>query len=285
MHSGHSSLTDSIVELALQEDLGERGDITSQFFIKETAIACGRIIAREDCVISGSEIAAIVFNKVNPNIKIEVIIPSGKSVIAGETIIVTSGPARSILTAERTALNFLQRLSGIATLTRKYVDLIASTKAKIFDTRKTIPGMRVLEKAAVVSGGGYNHRYGLYDMAMLKDNHFASEIKMESLQIMIDEFKEAYPDALVELEADKISQVTEFLSLKNIDVIMLDNMSIEQIAEAVRLSNGKVIFEASGGINLETVMEIAETGIDRISVGALTHSAKAIDLAMDFEQQ
>ena len=285
MHSDHSSLTDSIIELALKEDLGERGDISSQFFIKESAIACGRIIAKEDCVISGSEIAALVFNEVNPNISIEVITPSGKSVTAGETILISKGPARSILTAERTALNFLQRLSGIATLTRKYVNLIDGTRAKIFDTRKTTPGMRVLEKAAVVAGGGYNHRHGLYDMAMLKDNHFASKIKIESLQIVIDEFKEAYPDALVELEADTISQVTEFLSLENVDVIMLDNMSIKQISEAVQLSNGNALLEASGGINLETVAGIAETGIDRISVGALTHSAKAIDLAMDFEQQ
>lgn len=285
MHSDHSSLTDSIIELALKEDLGERGDISSQFFIKESAIACGRIIAKEDCVISGSEIAALVFNEVNPNISIEVITPSGKSVTAGETILISKGPARSILTAERTALNFLQRLSGIATLTRKYVNLIDGTRAKIFDTRKTTPGMRVLEKAAVVAGGGYNHRHGLYDMAMLKDNHFASEIKIESLQIVIDEFKEAYPDALVELEADTISQVTEFLSLENVDVIMLDNMSLKQISEAVQLSNGNALLEASGGINLETVAGIAETGIDRISVGALTHSAKAIDIAMDFEQQ
>ena len=285
MHSDHSSLTDSIIELALKEDLGERGDISSQFFIKESAIACGRIIAKEDCVISGSEIAALVFNEVNPNISIEVITPSGKSVTAGETILISKGPARSILTAERTALNFLQRLSGIATLTRKYVNLIDGTRAKIFDTRKTTPGMRVLEKAAVVAGGGYNHRHGLYDMAMLKDNHFASKIKIESLQIVIDEFKEAYPDALVELEADTISQVTEFLSLENVDVIMLDNMSIKQISEAVQLSNSNALLEASGGINLETVAGIAETGIDRISVGALTHSAKAIDIAMDFEQQ
>ena len=285
MHSDHSSLTDSIIELALKEDLGERGDISSQFFIKESAIACGRIIAKEDCVISGSEIAALVFNEVNPNISIEVITPSGKSVIAGETILISKGPARSILTAERTALNFLQRLSGIATLTRKYVNLIDGTRAKIFDTRKTTPGMRALEKAAVVAGGGYNHRHGLYDMAMLKDNHFASEIKIGSLQIVIDEFKEAYPDALVELEADTISQVTEFLSLENVDVIMLDNMSLKQISEAVQLSNGNALLEASGGINLETVAGIAETGIDRISVGALTHSAKAIDIAMDFEQQ
>ncbi|MCH2024282.1 MAG: carboxylating nicotinate-nucleotide diphosphorylase, partial [Verrucomicrobiales bacterium] len=258
MHSDHSSLTDSIIELALKEDLGERGDISSQFFIKESAIACGRIIAKEDCVISGSEIAALVFNEVNPNISIEVITPSGKSVIAGETILISKGPARSILTAERTALNFLQRLSGIATLTRKYVNLIDGTRAKIFDTRKTTPGMRVLEKAAVVAGGGYNHRHGLYDMAMLKDNHFASEIKIESLQIVIDEFKEAYPDALVELEADTISQVTEFLSLENVDVIMLDNMSLKQISEAVQLSNSNALLEASGGINLETVAGIAE---------------------------
>lgn len=285
MNSDHNSLTNSIIELALEEDLGKRGDISSNFFITETAIACGKIIAREDCVISGSEVASSVFNKVNPEIKIEIRIPSGESVIAGETIIVASGPARSILTAERTALNFLQRLSGIATLTRKYVDLIAGTKAKIFDTRKTTPGMRVLEKAAVVAGGGYNHRHGLYDMAMLKDNHFAADMKIESLQIMINEFKELYPDALVELEADNISQVIQFLSLKHIDVIMLDNMPKEQISEAIQLSNDSVLFEASGGINLETIMGIAETGIDRISVGALTHSANAIDLAMDFQQQ
>jgi len=285
MNSDHSSLTDAIIELALEEDLGQRGDISSNFFIKENAIAYGKIIAREDCVISGSEIAAMVFNKVNPDINVDVKVNSGKSVIAGETIIIASGSARGILTAERTALNFLQRLSGIATMTRKYVDLIADTKAKILDTRKTTPGMRVLEKKAVLSGGGFNHRQGLHDMAILKDNHFAADMDMESLQIMINEFKETYPDALVELEADNISQVMKFLSLTNVDVIMLDNMSVEQISEAIQLSKGDVLFEASGGINLDTVLGIAKTGVDRISVGALTHSAASIDLAMDFENQ
>ena len=283
MNSDHSSLTDAIIELALEEDLGQRGDISSNFFIKENAIAYGKIIAREDCVISGSEIAAMVFNKVNSDINVDVKVNSGKSVIAGETIIIASGPARGILTAERTALNFLQRLSGIATITREYVDLIADTKAKILDTRKTTPGMRVLEKKAVLSGGGFNHRQGLHDMAILKDNHFAADMNVESLQIMINEFKETYPDALVELEADNISQVMKFLSLTNVDVIMLDNMSAEQISEAIQLSTGNVLFEASGGINLDTVLGIAKTGVDRISVGALTHSAASIDLAMDLE--
>jgi len=211
-------------------------------------------------------------------------VPDGSRVSAGALVLRIEGSARSILTAERVALNFLQRLSGVATLTARYVEQIKDTHARILDTRKTTPGFRLLEKQAVSHGGGTNHRFGLYDRAMVKDNHLVAEGGIPALQAAINRLKTEKPKVEVELEADHLDQVQSFLEMKGVDQILLDNMSPEELREAVRARGDqrKPKLEASGGITLETVREIAETGVDYISVGALTHSAPALDIGLDF---
>jgi nicotinate-nucleotide pyrophosphorylase (carboxylating) len=191
------------------------------------------------------------------------------------------GRAASLLTAERTALNFLQRLSGVATLTGRFVDAVNGTSAKILDTRKTTPGMRLFEKAAVVSGGATNHRFGLHDMVMVKDNHLAASSSLEELQSAISRVKAERPGIRVELEADTLEQVRRFVTLRGVDVILLDNMTLAELREAVSLKRPGMALEASGGVNLETVRQIAETGVDFVSVGEMTHSARAVDLSLE----
>ena len=278
-----NSILDTLIEIALKEDLGDAGDITSNFFIDNNSLSNGTIIAKENCVIAGSEIAERVFKRLDPNIEVKVELPSGSIASTGDVIISLSGKSCSILSTERIALNFLQRLSGIATITKKYVDAVKGTNAKILDTRKTTPGWRVLEKMAVKSGGGLNHRMGLFDMAMLKDNHLTNESDPRSLQQKINAFKKQYPSIRLELEADTLEQVNEFVKMEGVDVILLDNMAITEISEAVSLRRGEIKFEASGGINLDTVIQYAETGVDLISVGALTHSAVSVDLSLELE--
>lgn len=278
-----NSILDTLIEIALKEDLGDAGDITSNFFIDNNSLSSGTIIAKENCVIAGSEITERVFKRLDPNIEVKVELPSGSIASTGDVIISLSGKSCSILSTERIALNFLQRLSGIATITKKYVDAVKGTNAKILDTRKTTPGWRVLEKMAVKSGGGLNHRMGLFDMAMLKDNHLTNESDPRSLQQKINAFKKQYPSIRLELEADTLEQVNEFVKMEGVDVILLDNMAITEISEAVSLRRGKIKFEASGGINLDTVIQYAETGVDLISVGALTHSAISVDLSLELE--
>ena len=278
-----NSILDTLIEIALKEDLGDAGDITSNFFIDNNSLSNGTIIAKENCVIAGSEIAERVFKRLDPNIEVKVELPSGSIASTGDVIISLSGKSCSILSTERIALNFLQRLSGIATITKKYVDAVKGTNAKILDTRKTTPGWRVLEKMAVKSGGGLNHRMGLFDMAMLKDNHLTNESDPRSLQQKINAFKKQYPSIRLELEADTLEQVNEFVKMEGVDVILLDNMAITEISEAVSLRRGEIKFEASGGINLDTVIQYAETGVDLISVGALTHSAISVDLSLELE--
>ena len=278
-----NSTLDTLIDLALSEDLGEQGDITSKSFIPENSHSSGKIIVKEDCVIAGSEIAEQVFNKFDPSIKIDVLLKSGSSAQCNTTVINLSGKTRSILSAERTALNFIQRLSGIATLTKKYVDAVNGTNAKILDTRKTTPGWRNIEKFAVLSGGGSNHRMGLFDMAMLKDNHLANESDPELLQKNIHSFKDKYPNARIELEADNLKQVIQFVKMDGVDVILLDNMSENDLIEAVKYRSGSIQFEASGGINLESVHNVAKTGVDFISVGALTHSASSVDFSLELD--
>ncbi len=267
------------IAIALAEDIG-RGDLTSRYFVGLERRGA-RIFTKEPATAAGVETAAEVFQRVDPQIEINIVRPSGSQLEAARPCSEISGSVRSILTAERVALNFVQRLSGVATLTRQYVEAVAGTKARILDTRKTTPGLRALEKAAVVAGGGQNHRFGLFDMVLVKDNHLAAETALQHLQSAIRKCRAENPGLRVELEADTLDQVRRFLSLMGVDVILLDNMSCSELAEAVRLAGGRVQLEASGGVNLDTVAEIAASGVDLISVGALTHSASAIDFSLE----
>ena len=270
------------IAAALAEDIGP-GDATVEFFIDPAQTTAARIFAKEPAVVAGAAVAAEVFMRIDPTLGISIERGDGTFVANGETILTVRGRSGAILTAERTALNFLQRLSGVATLTRRFVDAVAGTGARILDTRKTTPGLRLLEKAAVKAGGGTNHRMGLYDMVMVKDNHLLAESALTALQAAITRARAARPGLRVELEADTLAQVRNFLTLDGVDVILLDNMPPADLCAAVALgANRPVQFEASGGVNLETVRAIAETGVQWISVGALTHSARAIDFSLEF---
>jgi nicotinate-nucleotide pyrophosphorylase (carboxylating) len=270
-----------IIDLALAEDIGA-GDITAKWFTLPDSHACADIVAREPACLAGTRVAEEIFHRVDPTLQVEVKLSDGTALKKGDVVIRVEGTAASILSAERTALNFIQRLSGVATMARRFVEAVRGTKAIILDTRKTTPGLRVLEKAAVVSGGARNHRIGLHDMFMVKDNHLAAGLNLENLQHMIATARIANPGIRVELEADTLQQAKGFFRLQGVDVILLDNMSLEDMREAVRLCPEKVQLEASGGVNLQTVHQIAETGVHFISIGSITHSAPAIDLALDF---
>jgi nicotinate-nucleotide pyrophosphorylase (carboxylating) len=269
------------IAAALAEDIGP-GDITTEFFVLPNLQALGRIVARERAVVAGAETAAEVFRRVDPKLHVQVLQPDGSSLMGGETILEVRGAARSILTAERVALNFLQRFSGIATLTRQFVEGTGKSTAKILDTRKTTPGLRALEKAAVVAGGGQNHRFGLHDMVLVKDNHLLANTGHAGLAAAIKRVKEARPEIKVEVEADRLDQVRAFLEMEGVDIILLDNMAPAEMREAVALGKKKgVKFEASGGVTLKNIRQIAASGVDFVSVGALTHSAPAIDLSLE----
>ena len=268
------------IAIALAEDIGS-GDITTSHFVPHGLRAFGRIVARERAIVAGSETAAEVFRRVDPKLHVEIFQVDGTALLGGENVLEVRGEARSILTAERVALNFLQRLSGIATLTGQFVAAAGKSRAKILDTRKTTPGLRALEKAAVVAGGGANHRIGLFDMVLVKDNHLSTGNGFAGLERAVQNLRKDHPDIRIELEADHLDQVREFLTIEGVDIILLDNMSPSTMREAVALGKGKVKFEASGGVTLKTVRQIAATGVDFISVGALTHSARAIDFSLE----
>jgi len=279
-------MSHELIMMALEEDIGE-GDVTSEYFIPEDRRAIAFVKVRKEGVVSGIQLAKDVFLEVDPNLDVHLMLVDGSKVGPGAMLMRVEGSARSILTAERTALNFLQRLSGVASMTARYVNLVKHTRAKILDTRKTTPGYRALEKKAVVDGGGTNHRMGLFDRAMVKDNHLAAEGGMAALQDAIRKVKEAKPHVQVELEADRLDQVSQFLELEGVDYILLDNMGLDELKEAVEMrgGNSRVRLEASGGVNLDTVVGIAETGVDFISVGALTHSAPSLDIGLDFPER
>ena len=271
------------IAAALKEDIGQ-GDITTDFFVPETLHATGRVTARENATLAGTGAAAEVFRRVDPSIDIQVVRWDGDEVVAGDLIIEVRGLARPILKAERVALNFLQRLCGIATLTRQFVDAIGNHPVKILDTRKTTPGMRALEKAAVVAGGGVNHRFGLYDMVLVKDNHLATFGGLSSFADRIRQLRQEQPNVRIEVEADDLEQARAFVEVEGIDVILLDNMPPAQMREAIALRKNNIRFEASGGITLKNVKRVAATGVDYISIGGLTNAARSIDIALEMTQ-
>jgi nicotinate-nucleotide pyrophosphorylase (carboxylating) len=268
------------IAAALKEDIG-KGDITTEFFVPEALHGSGRIVAHEPAVVAGTGTAAEIFRKIDPATDIQIVRPDREAVVAGDIVIEVRGLARSILKAERVALNFLQRLCGIATLTRQFVDAVGNHPARILDTRKTTPGLRALEKAAVVAGGGVNHRSGLFDMVLVKDNHLAALGGLSGFADQIRRLRKEQPNIRIEVEADDLDQTRAFVEIDGIDVILLDNMEPAQIREALALRRNNIKFEASGGITLKTVRRIAATGVDYISIGALTNAAPAIDLGLE----
>lgn len=270
-----------IIQRALEEDLGP-GDVTSRWILPEELVLEGKIIVKADGVVAGLTVAGVVFAMVDDRVDFLPLCLDGQAVPAGTVIAEVKGPGIAILSAERTALNFLQRMSGIATTTRRYVDAVAGTRAVILDTRKTAPGLRVLDKWAVWLGGGQNHRFGLFDMVLIKDNHIAAAGGITRAVERVRQHNRA--GLPVEVEVKTLEELEEALAIRPpLDRIMLDNMDMETMRRAVQMTAGRVPLEASGGISLETVRQIAETGVDYISVGALTHSVKALDISLEIE--
>ena len=271
----------ALIDLALAEDIGS-GDVTTLSTVPAATTATGVMTAKSPGVISGLEAAAYALWRVDPRIEFTPKVRDGDAVAVGDVVAELSGPARSILTGERTALNLLQRLSGVATITAQFVAEIAGTGATIVDTRKTTPGLRQLEKAAVRHGGGHNHRFGLNDGVLIKDNHLAAVGGADRVTKAIAAARALAPHTVrVEVEVTTIAEVEEAVAA-GADIIMFDNMSNVMMSEAVRIVAKRAITEASGGVRLDTVRKIAETGVDLISVGALTHSAPSVDISLTF---
>ncbi len=270
------------VRAALAEDVGA-GDVTTLATVPQHAVANALMVAREPLVVCGIEFAECAFSELASDVKIERVATDKKRVDAGATILNITGPTRAVLTAERVALNFVQRLSGVATMTAKFVDAIKGTNAKILDTRKTTPGWRRFEKYAVACGGGTNHRIGLFDAILIKDNHLAM-LRNEppnAIEAAVRRARERFPNLPVEVEADTPEQVEQAL-FAGADTVLLDNMDPQQLRTAVGWIAGRAKTEASGGITLANVRAVAEAGVDFISIGAITHSARAVDIALDF---
>lgn len=267
---------DSIVVNALEEDIGS-GDITTDAIFPSDATCEARIISKEEGVIAGISIAKRVFQKLDQNASYSQKVEDGNRIKPGQEILRIKATVRAVLTGERLALNLLQRMSGIATATSQYVDAVKGTQTKILDTRKTAPGLRILDKYAVLAGGGHNHRFGLFDAVLIKDNHinFAGSIT-KAVEIVCSKYQDKYK---IEVETSTLDEVKEALVVEA-DIIMLDNMDVSMMKEAVKIINGRALTEASGGITLNTIAGIAETGVDYISVGALTHSSPSLDISL-----
>jgi nicotinate-nucleotide pyrophosphorylase (carboxylating) len=267
---------------ALGEDRGP-ADITTMACVRADITASARIFAKEACVLAGMPVAELVFREQDPGLVLKARAEDGAALKSGDTVLEIHGSAASILTGERCALNFLQQLSGVATQTRRFVDAVSGTKTKILDTRKTTPGLRALQKYAVRCGGGVNHRFGLYDRFLIKDNHLALMGAGNRLADAIAAARRLDADAVLELEVDRLDQIPEVLEQK-VDVILLDNMALDELRACVDLIGGRAATEASGNMTLERVGEVARTGVDFISVGALTHSVRAIDFSLEMLQ-
>jgi nicotinate-nucleotide pyrophosphorylase (carboxylating) len=273
-------LIETAVTSALAEDLGNAGDITTDAIVPAEATGEAAIVARQKGVIAGLDLVAAAFKALDPEMRFFRAVQDGDEVERGGTIATVAGKTRALLTAERTALNFLGRLSGIATLTASYVKAVEGTGARISCTRKTTPGLRALEKYAVRAGGGVNHRFGLYDAVLVKDNHIAAA---GSLAAAVERLSlRRKPRVKIEVEVDTLDQLKEALRFP-IDAVLLDNMDVEMLRQAVKLVAGRVATEASGGVTLETVRKIAETGVDVVSVGALTHSPRNLDSSLEWQ--
>lgn len=272
-----SPLIYEVIQRALTEDIGP-GDVTSNSIIPPEATMHGQIIAKENGVVAGLDVAQAVYAALDPGVVFTPEVDEGERVGNRDVLAKVFGSARSLLTAERTALDFLGRMSGIATLTRNFVDIVAGTNAIILDTRKTAPGLRMVDKLAVERGGGQNHRIGLFDMVLIKDNHidFAG-----SIDEAVRRAREAANGLEIEVEARTLEDVEAALRMQ-VERILLDNMSIEMMVEAVRINSGQAKLEASGNVNMDTVRKIAETGVNFISIGALTHSARVLDVSFDY---
>lgn len=272
-----SSAIEDTIRRALEEDIGN-GDATSNSIVPSNASLRGKIVAKQEGTIAGLDTAEAVFHELDARIRFEKLVQDGSTVRIHTTIARLEGSARALLTGERTALNFLGRMSGIATLTRKFVDAVSGTRAKILDTRKTAPGLRSTDKLAVKLGGGENHRIGLFDMILIKDNHidFAG-----SITTAVERARQAGTDLEIEVETRTLADVREALHL-GVTRILLDNMTIDTMRQAVELVAGRAKLEASGNVTLDTVLEVARTGVDYISVGALTHSAKVFDVSLEW---
>lgn len=271
---------DELIERALREDLGN-GDHTSLACIPESAQSSAKLLVKEKGILAGVEIAVKIFNRVDPKLAVDIKIEDGAAIAPGDVVFLVSGSARSILSSERLVLNCMQRMSGIATYTAKLCQLIEGTKAKLLDTRKTSPGLRAIEKMAVKIGGGHNHRHGLYDMMLIKDNHidFAGGVKNAILGAN-EYLKNQHLELNIEVEVRSLDELEEVLRTGHIQRIMLDNFRFEDLRKAVQRIDGKYETEASGGITEATIRDYADCGVDFISVGALTHSVKSLDISL-----
>jgi nicotinate-nucleotide pyrophosphorylase (carboxylating) len=274
-----NELEDRLIDLAFAEDIGD-GDHTTLCCIPEDAMGKSHLLIKENGILAGVEVAKRVFNRFDPDLKVEVLIEDGTPVKVGDIAMIVSGKVRSLLQTERLMLNIMQRMSGIATVTNKYVERLKGTHTRVLDTRKTTPGLRMLEKQAVKIGGGVNHRIGLFDMILLKDNHvdFSGGIK-NAIDRCHAYLKEKGLDLKIEIEVRNFDELQQVLDHGGVDRIMLDNFSVENTRKAVELINGKYETESSGGITIDTLRDYAEAGVDFISVGALTHSVKGLDMS------